>query len=378
MVKLFKLQNTYEFNAPLTIDKSLRSPNKTGKLPKLVFDIHACADKYASLSRYEFKLNREHKLEKLKVEGYVWKTALKVMTYVLTLGILPLYALLLKIIYKDICADEFKVQPDDLQPEIPEANQEPEFPIPLDAEEYFPGQNKHPMTKWPLRNYADEENGIEAQLSRVTWPFHKFTEGQTTIFFKMGNIIRDNSAVLVNAANAQLISGAGVCGSFFDHAGQTIFDECAQIKETLGKVPSIPIGQTVMTTRGDLQQFETVKAVLHTVSPKGSDKNREKLMEDAIFNSLKLAAGIDADKKYISKALPEENKYRSISFPALGTGIYNYPKPEAARIAAETIKKFIEQYPQAFDEINFVFSDDTVYDYIDAFNAQFQPANLNP
>ncbi len=391
-----KIQDTYKFWPSLTIDELLLpevlDPSFTDILKKLAFDLGAAADKYTSLSREEFKLTYEGRLEPIKIEGHAWKTALKVMSYFLTLGILPIVALVAKVLYKNWCETEFErfhagakvnlepqIQQQEPEPQIQKQEIKPEyFPkdlgLPPETEYFFPNwDNRIYMKDWPLGDYDPSDMSNEAQLSRVTCPFYKYHEGKTSIGFKMGNIVHDNSAVLVNAANAQLVSGAGVCGSFFDHAGQGIFDECVQIKKSLGNLYAIPIGETVLTSAGNLKQFESVKAVLHTVSPKGSDAHKEKLMEDAILNSLKLAAGLEENKAYISdKKLPKEDKYRSIAFPALGTGIYRYPKPLAAEIAAKTVKKFVQDHPDAFDEINFIFSDDTVYYYLDAFNKIFK------
>ncbi|QLH35656.1 MAG: macro domain-containing protein [Parachlamydiaceae bacterium] len=179
--------------------------------------------------------------------------------------------------------------------------------------------------------------------------------------------------MLVNAANAQLLSGSGVCGAFAKDAGEGIFDECDQLKKKLN-VGSIPVGHTVMTTNGNIKQ---AKAILHTVGPKGSDKHRKELLVNAIENSLKMAAGIDVNKNYVSPNLPQGQKYTSIAIPALSTGIFGYPLEEAAQITSETINKFVQENPEALKEIHFIFLDPnkdpqkTAKAYIKAFDQQF-------
>lgn len=68
-------------------------------------------------------------------------------------------------------------------------------------------------------------------------------------------------------------------------------------------------------------------------------------------------AGIEVTDKYISAKLPQDDKYRSIAFPPISTGIFGYPVEEAAQIIVETVKKFVKKYPKAYSKISFVFLD---------------------
>jgi O-acetyl-ADP-ribose deacetylase (regulator of RNase III) len=83
----------------------------------------------------------------------------------------------------------------------------------------------------------------------------------------------------------------------------------------------------VITIAGDLP----ASAVIHTVGPvwHGGDRMEAQTLADAYKNSLQLAAA---------------NNYRSIAFPAISTGVYGYPKEEAAEIAVRTVTAFLTRY----------------------------------
>ena len=60
-----------------------------------------------------------------------------------------------------------------------------------------------------------------------------------------------------------------------------------------------------------------------------------------------------------------DNHIRSLAFPSISTGVYAFPVEEAARIAIDTVKQFVKEYPGAFDVIKWVLYDNntlTVYD----------------
>jgi O-acetyl-ADP-ribose deacetylase (regulator of RNase III) len=133
-----------------------------------------------------------------------------------------------------------------------------------------------------------------------------------------GDITRIEVDALVNAANSSLLGGGGVDGAIHRAGGASILEECIQIRNKQG---GCQVGEAVITNAGDLP----AKKVIHTVGPRwnnGTDGENQKL-ESCYRESLRLA---------------EENKLRSIAFPNISTGIYNYPKKEAAKIAVKTIK----------------------------------------
>lgn len=126
---------------------------------------------------------------------------------------------------------------------------------------------------------------------------------------------------IVNAANSSLMGGGGVDGAIHRAGGLSILGECRAIIDRIGKCPP---GEAVMTTAGNLP----AKFVIHTVGPVwngGKNQETEKLIS-CYRNSLQLAA---------------ENKLESIVFPNISTGVYNYPKDEAAAIAVNTTIDFL-------------------------------------
>jgi len=153
--------------------------------------------------------------------------------------------------------------------------------------------------------------------------------GKTLFFLEEGDITRQETEAIVNAANSRLAGGGGVDGAIHRAGGPSIMGECRKIGEC-------PTGQAVITTGGNLK----ARYVIHTVGPIYRDgiRGEEKQLASAYRESLKLA-----QKKGI----------RSLSFPSLSTGAYGYPLDEAAAIALKTVVGFIRENPD-FDRIGFV------------------------
>jgi O-acetyl-ADP-ribose deacetylase (regulator of RNase III) len=141
---------------------------------------------------------------------------------------------------------------------------------------------------------------------------------ETIIELVCGDITEETTDAIVNAANELLAGGAGVDGAIHRAGGRTIMDECR-------KIGGCPTGQAVITTGGNLK----AKYVIHTVGPIYRDgiRNEAQLLQSAYRNSLELA---------------HENNLRSISFPAISTGVYGYPVNEAAHIAIKTCVDFAQ------------------------------------
>ena len=140
----------------------------------------------------------------------------------------------------------------------------------------------------------------------------------------MGDITTVNTEVIVNTANFRLLGGGGVDGAIHKRGGPTILTQCKTLRET--KYPDgLPCGEATITEAGNLK----AKYVIHTVGPryKFDDKPAE-LLGQCYKNSLLLA---------------DKYKCKSIAFPSISTGVYAYPKEEAAKIAYETIYKTMQQ-----------------------------------
>jgi O-acetyl-ADP-ribose deacetylase (regulator of RNase III) len=139
---------------------------------------------------------------------------------------------------------------------------------------------------------------------------------ETLIVLVCGDITKETTDAIVNAANKSLSGRGGVDGAIHRVGGPTIMAECRQIG-------GCPTGQAVITTAGKL----AAKYVIHTVGPiyHGGSKGEADLLQNAYRNSLKLA---------------QEKRLPSISFPAISCGVYGYPQNEAARLAMKTCIEF--------------------------------------
>lgn len=154
------------------------------------------------------------------------------------------------------------------------------------------------------------------------------------------DITRVRVDAIVNAANSSLLGGGGVDGAIHRAGGKQILEECIQIRNRQGGCAT---GEAVITSAGNLPALY----VIHTVGPvwNGGDHNERKLLRNAYQNSLKLAV---------------ENKVRTIAFPNISTGIYGFPKQEAAEIAISAVREFFEE-GRSIEEVIFVCFDEENY-----------------
>lgn len=153
-----------------------------------------------------------------------------------------------------------------------------------------------------------------------------------------GDITQLEVDAIVNAANTSLLGGGGVDGAIHRAGGRAILDECIKIRDRQG---GCKVGEAVITTAGNLK----AKCVVHTVGPRwnnGHSGEAEKL-KNCYLNSLKLI---------------DEYHLKTVAFPNISTGIYNYPKQEAARIAVQAVKSYISD---SIKEVIFVCFDEENY-----------------
>jgi len=160
---------------------------------------------------------------------------------------------------------------------------------------------------------------------------------KTTINVVKGDITKQNVDAIVNAANSSLMGGGGVDGAIHRAGGPGILEACKKIVANQGPCKT---GEAVITTGGNLP----ARFVIHAVGPvwHGGKNNEEQLLANAYLNSLDLAA---------------LNDVRTIAFPNISTGVYNFPKEKAAGIALKTVRNFIKT-ENIFEEILFVCFDD--------------------
>lgn len=159
----------------------------------------------------------------------------------------------------------------------------------------------------------------------------------TQISIRKGDITRQVTDAIVNAANTSLLGGGGVDGAIHRAAGPQLLEECRTLN-------GCKTGEAKITAGYNL----SAKHVIHTVGPvwHGGTHNEEQLLYNAYHNSL---------------AVAQENKVRTLAFPNISTGVYGFPKDKAAVIALKAINDFCRQHPDALDEITFVCFDDENY-----------------
>jgi O-acetyl-ADP-ribose deacetylase len=127
--------------------------------------------------------------------------------------------------------------------------------------------------------------------------------------------------IIVNSANKSLMKGSGVCGAIHTKAGIELVKECMEIKKKQN-ISFLPIGEIIVTKAYNLP----AKYVIHTVGAKNNGREDISLIKNCYRNSLEKA---------------EELKVRSISFPAISTGVYNLP----IEISAKMVKEVLDELP---------------------------------
>ena len=163
------------------------------------------------------------------------------------------------------------------------------------------------------------------------------TVNQAKLRIIQGDITRQATDAIVNAANSSLMGGGGVDGAIHRAGGLTILEECKQIVARQGRLPT---GKAVITTGGNLK----AKYVIHTVGPiwHGGNKGEPELLASAYQQSLKIAA---------------EKNINSLSFPSISTGAYGYPVDQASEIALDAVITFLSQSTTSLREVVFVLFD---------------------
>ena len=154
---------------------------------------------------------------------------------------------------------------------------------------------------------------------------------------------------IVNAANSALASGGGVCGAIHRAAGPELLEECRQIG-------GCPTGEARITQGYQLP----ARHVVHAVGPvwHGGDQDESEQLAACYRSSLELA---------------RQNNCRSIAFPSISTGIFGYPKEQAAAVAVSAAAEFVAAQSQP-ERIIFCCFDDEAVDLHNAAIAQLSAA----
>lgn len=143
---------------------------------------------------------------------------------------------------------------------------------------------------------------------------------------------------IVNAANSRLAGGGGVDGAIHAAGGPSILAEC---RAWVAENGLLATGEAMITTGGDLP----ARYVIHTVGPIYADhepEEAERLLAGCYRNSLDLGA---------------HHSIESIAFPNISTGVYGYPKADAAATAVAAVKEWVE-VNDGVDEVTFVCFDE--------------------
>jgi O-acetyl-ADP-ribose deacetylase len=152
----------------------------------------------------------------------------------------------------------------------------------------------------------------------------------------VGDITTWEVAAVVNAANSSLLGGGGVDGAIHRRGGPSILEECRAIRRA-SFPEGLPTGEAVITTGGLLP----ARYVIHTVGPVWrSEGGREaELLAACYRNSLALASG---------------RSLSTLAFPAISTGVYGYPREEAAAVSSRAVAEFLRG-DDSISEVHLVF-----------------------
>ncbi|MRR36538.1 macro domain-containing protein [bacterium] len=160
--------------------------------------------------------------------------------------------------------------------------------------------------------------------------------GSSKLQFVVGDITAQDTEAVVNAANSRLAPGGGVAGAIHRAAGPLLWEECS----TLGGCAT---GEAKLSRGYNLPN----KYVIHTVGPVYSgSKDDPVLLRACYINSLKVA---------------DDKGIKSVSFPALSTGIFGYPLGEAADVALKAFMDYLSG-KTAVELVRMVLYDNAAYE----------------
>jgi O-acetyl-ADP-ribose deacetylase (regulator of RNase III) len=162
----------------------------------------------------------------------------------------------------------------------------------------------------------------------------------TTVSLHRGDITRQDTDAIVNAANSGLLGGGGVDGAIHRAGGPAILEECKQIRQMQGTCAP---GQAVITGGGNLK----ARHVIHAVGPiwRNGNTNEAETLASAYRISLSIAA---------------DNGLKTIAFPSISTGAYGYPVDQAAQVAIAAVQEFCAS-DTSLTEVRFVLFDEFTF-----------------
>jgi O-acetyl-ADP-ribose deacetylase (regulator of RNase III) len=140
-----------------------------------------------------------------------------------------------------------------------------------------------------------------------------------------GDITEEEVDAVVNAANEHLAHGGGVAGAIVRKGGREIQDESRRWVQEHGHVPT---GGAAITGAGRLR----ARYVVHAVGPVWGTGDEEALLAGAVKSAL---------------ALADQHGLRSISLPAISTGIFGFPKRLGVQVILGAVQEYLDEHPHA-------------------------------
>ena len=153
-----------------------------------------------------------------------------------------------------------------------------------------------------------------------------------------GDITGRDVDAIVNAANSHLQHGGGVAGAIVRKGGSIIQEESDRIGH-------VPVGNAAVTGAGRLP----AKYVIHAVGPRMGEGDEDHKLRNAVFSSLSLASG---------------KNLKSISLPAISSGIFGFPKDRCAEILVGEAARYLKEHPKtSIEVIEFCIYDDLTLEH---------------
>ncbi len=168
-----------------------------------------------------------------------------------------------------------------------------------------------------------------------------------TLRLVQGDITERDVDAIVNAANSYLQHGGGVAGAIVRKGGRVIQEES-------DRIGFVPVGHAAITGAGKLPS----RYVIHAVGPRMGEGDEDSKLKSAVRSSITLASG---------KGL------KSISMPAISSGIFGFPKDRCAEILVKEALRYLEENPKSgLELIEFCVYDDLTMEY---FRKEFEKSD---
>lgn len=164
-----------------------------------------------------------------------------------------------------------------------------------------------------------------------------FKVNNREVVIKKGDITEEKVDAIVNAANSHLKHGGGVAGAIVRKGGKVIQEES-------DRIGYVPVGKAVITTAGKLP----CRYVIHAVGPIWGEGDEENKLRSAVLSALRLA---------------DEKKLKSISIPAISTGIFGFPKDKGTRLILETVCEFLKKEDTSLSQVNLIDISEETYKF---------------